>query len=256
MLGLFVLFVIGLATALFVAIGMLCNDVAEIRAQRTIKKHPNARRLRERPTIHIVINGTVSDECLASIRRNRYRKLIVSQADTVPIGALVLVIDGNTVLEPNSIREAVRKLLVQQEASANVTPGIARIGNTFQLFRAYATLAGIPFTMAKSGLGIVRTKTFALPLTVFKFMNLLLFVYACYAAAELRQPELVLVYLAALGFWLAWAILRYPYLRPVEKLGLFMLMPVSFVYFIYRTVAAPFESDGRQADRRNVIIRT
>jgi hypothetical protein len=266
MIALVILFALGSIVTLFIIVGMTLYDIAEIRAKRLINKHPYSRKLRGRPIVHVVVNDVASDELLQSIRKNRYKKLAVTAGDSLPTDASVLTIDGSTALEPNSVIDAVHQMAVSgSQKTITITPIITLKYSVTSVFHTYHQLSRLPFASAKAGFGIAshsslhrgihRNQLYHIGAQLCKVINLILFMYACYSAANLNQPELLLIYLWAMSFWLAWSIIRYPYFSFIRKVGLLALSPVSFIYFVYLTIAAPFGPVSLHVNRRNAIIK-
>lgn len=267
MLPLISLMTLGIIVTVYIVIGLTRSDLAEIRTKRLIKKHPNARKLRARPVVHVVINGHATEECLQSIRKNRYKKLVMTTEDSLPANSFVLSVDGSTRLEPNSILDAVQQITSDPRRKVvSIAPLITFTHSTLYLFRTYALLVRLPFNAASSGFNVgsrgslTRGKNqhqvFNTVKQLFKLANLMVFIYASYAAANLNQPELILIYISAFSFWLIWSIMRYPYLSLLHKVWFLLLAPVSYVYFIYLTISAPFASSDLQPTRQNAIIKT
>lgn len=266
MIPFLVLFGLGTIVVLFIIIGMALDDIQDVKTKRAFKEHPHARKWRNRPQVDIVVNDTVSDELLGSIRRSSYKKLCIADA-TSDNSNLRLTMTGNVRLARSTVQESVRRLNTNPTTQAvGFTPVVKMPSTTMELFRTYALLAHLPFISARSGFNIPSQfslskpgseapRAFAVSIAVLKWSNVALFIYGCYAAALLSQPELVLLYMCSLAFWLTWSILRYPYFSFAKKVALLILSPAAFVYFILLAIASPFGPLTKQASRQNAIIK-
>lgn len=268
MIPLITLLVAGALVILYVVIGMGKNDLEAVRASQIMKKYPNARAMRNRPWVHIVVIGTLTDACRKSIKANRYKKSVISQYDDVPHGALIYYLDGSSKLEPNATLAAVQQLArTSKRETVAITPIASFEQSIIGVFHLYTQLARMPFTEAHAGLGRATINTLSrntyrshnhpieVAILATQLLNFFLFMYACYAAALLNQPEIILVYAGALSFWLTWCIVRYQYFSPIHKVGLLVLMPASLGYFIYLTFAAPIHFMSSYLLRRRVTHR-
>lgn len=259
-------FILSATTLLFVIVGMALDDIHDIKTKRAFKKHPYARKWRKRPQVDIVASDDVFDELLRSVHGSSYKKLRIVN-ETSQSSDLQLVATGNVQLARNTVHEAVQRLNANPKLqTVSFTPVVEMPGTTMKLFRTYALLAHLPFVSARSGLNVPSqfslskrnyepSRLFMIVTTVLKWGNVLLFVYGCYAAALLNQPELVLLYTCSLAFWLTWSILRYPYFSFAKKIALLILSPASFIYFVFLAIAAPFRPLTQQASSQNAIIK-
>lgn len=265
MIPLIVLLILGAIIILYIVIGMGKNDLQEVRARQVMKKQPNARTMRSRPWVYIVISGTLTDVCLKSIKATRYKKSIITQINDVPNDTLAYHLDGTSELAPYATLTAVQQLASNPKQKAvAVTPIMSFEQSIIGIFHLYSKLARMPFAEAHAGFGRPAINTLSrnttrsrshlveLAILAIRLFNFFLFMYACYAAAALHQPELVLVYICALSFWLTWCIVRYPYFSLAQKTGLLALMPASFGYFMYLALAAPIHFVVSYIIRRGV----
>lgn len=268
MIPLVVVITIGILTIMFVIVGMARNDFQEIRTKQMMRRHPNARAMRSRPLVNIVISGTLTEASLKSIRTGRYKKHVVTQAAEVSNNALIYNLDGSSKLMPGSLLTAVQQLSINpKRKSVPITPLISFEESTVGIFRIYAKLASIPFTEARAGFGLTAIHTLSYATLhsrdhlvkratlIATSLNFIVIMYACYAAAMLHQPEIILIYTCALGFWLTWCVIRYPYFSFIQKIGLLVLMPVSFSYFMYVALAAPIRLAVNYLIQRSITSR-
>lgn len=268
MLAYIILLVLGATALLFAIVGLTRHDLAMIRADRIIKKHPFARKIRARPTVYMLMQHTDEEEIQRKVAGSHYKKLTPITDTSELDDAYILRLTSTARLLPNTVVEAVKRLAVGGRHTTALIPSIPIGTNTLGLFRTYATLARLPFESARAGFGITAANSltheakqstnpaFNIAAYALKCINTGLFAYGCYVAAVLQQPEIVLIYAAGLLFWLVWSILRYPYYSFGSKVKLITLAPTSFIYFIYLTVATPFTSLLQQASPRNVTMST
>lgn len=256
-----------------VIIGITAHDISVIKTERAIRKHPNARRLRKRPVVYVVIKGTPTEECLRSIRKSRYRKIIIVGDNSIPTDGLVLQIDNDTILEPSAIIDAVQHFNNDPSLrSIGIAPILQMTDSTKQFLRNYYKIANHPFDIIRTVFGVSsRTNTlyrqnrlrksrsvraYISVSWLAKVLNFSLFVYTLSAAALYEQPQLLLIYILSLTFWLTWTIGRYPHLAIHEKASYIFLSPASFIYFACRTLTAPFRLERRQSTPQSAIIKT
>jgi hypothetical protein len=257
--GVIIISLIGAVALLATIIGITLHDVRLIKLDKEFHRHPYARRWRKRPIVSIVINKEPSSACMASIRKNNYRKLeIVSNGNEVH-GELLLSISSDTVITQTAISQAVRQFNANPSMrSFEIIPVLESPQTIREFFRVYHRIALAPFVAARAGLGVTlpssswplmtnlrttpmsqRTRLYLVLRWLAAVANLYTLVYAGYIAVVLYQPEFLLMYLAAFGFWLLWAISRYQQLRFRDKLIYLLLAPASLIYFVVRSLVTP-----------------
>lgn len=243
MLPYIALILLGGIILLFVLIGMARYDMANFRLKKIIVKTPYAKSLRARPTVYITTPGLVN--------KSHYKKLLTLPEKSPTPNVLLLHTNESLVLKPRVFIQAVQGLTTGIFKAVALTPILTIRPTIPSLFHTYATLAQLPIDVARAGLGISPriglhkhgnkvTHHYERLALVAKIVNLIIFIYACYAASKLHQPELILMYIFALSFWLIWSILRYPYFSVAKKVQLLALAPITFVYFIYLVIIGPF----------------
>ncbi len=250
---------IGAVSLLATIVGITLHDVRLIKLDKEFRRHPHARRWRKRPMVSIVIDRKPSSACLASIRRSNYRKVeIVSNGSEVH-GELLLSIASNTMIAQTALSQAARQFNANPSMpSFEIIPILESPQTIREFFRVYHTIALAPFVAARAGLGIAlpnsswplmtnlhttpmsrRTRLYLVLRWLAAVANLYTLVYAGYIAIILYQPEFLLMYLAAFGLWLLWAVSRYHQLRFRDKLIYLLLAPASLIYFVVRSFVTP-----------------
>lgn len=265
MLPLSMMLGIGATVLIAVLLALTVSDVLLIRLQRRIKQHPHARRWRERPTIYVV-DPTASVATMTDLRSTGYRKMKV--VTLAPSAGLRLHIHSGLQLAPGSLTTALR-LLAQSpwRSSVSLVPNMADPTTLIQLLRQYALIAQLPFHILRSLFGtlpingvVLRrspgryARAYELVAWAIKVLSLVLFIYACVTASFYDQPQLALLFTATLWAWLLWTVGRYPYFSWRKKTLYTMLLPVSFVYFIYLLIAAPFAPLRQRGFLQNGMI--
>ncbi len=241
-------------------VGITIYDIHAIRLDKQFRRHPHARRWRNRPLVSVVIDGEPSVASLASIRRNNYRKVEIV-ADGQPVnGQLVLSLAPDAVIERTTISQAVRQFNNQASKSQVETIPVLQPPQTLrQFFHNYYLIASAPFIAVRTGLGIkqpyspwpviVRLQSAGMTrqtrlYIAFRWLthiaNLAVLLYVGYVAVVLYQPEFLLMYLAGFGLWMVWAISSYRYLSFGQKITYLLLAPASLIYFAFRCLTAPF----------------
>jgi len=266
MIPFILLFGLGTIVVLFVIVGMALDDIQDVKTKRAFKKHPHARKWRNRPQVDVVMGDNVSDGLLRSIRGNSYKKLRIADG-TSHSSNLRLTTTDDAQLGHTTVQESVKRLNANTKAqTVSFVPVIKMPVTTTKLFHTYTLLARLPFVSARSGFNIPSQfsvskhdceapQLFIVATMILKWSNIALFMYGCYAAAVLNQPELILLYACILAFWLTWSILRYPYFSFAQKITLLILSPASFIYFVFLAIASPFSTFTQQANGQNAIIK-
>lgn len=127
---------------------------------------------------------------------------------------------------------------------------------TAQFFAAYRIFALAPFLKVR-GLMSIRSsqqwpiltqpdiaktrweRYYAVGVWLLGCIHVVLLAYIC-LIAMLGETSYLLFYIAGFGLWLAWSICNYPGIAPIQKVVYVLLMPVSFGYFLWRAIIAPF----------------
>lgn len=269
-----IIFITPLFTFVF---GITKADIQKLRLARDIQRHPGARRWRVRPAINIS-QDDLSPKQLASLRKNRYRKLHVNKSVTQPVNALQLSLPTNTLLADNAILSSVHLLASDEQRKAVVmAPALSAATTISQLFTNYYYIAAYPFIASQFGLRVVtaqkqwptmtrstlminrRSILYIIGRWVLQSFNLVTFIYASYLAFILGQSDLILLYAAGFYLWMVWAAILYPSISLAGRIAYIMLLPVSFVYFAHRAIVAPFQGVAALVSiisrRGNVIIK-
>lgn len=267
-IALIALFIIGLTVIATVTVATMIDDIRSIRQQQAMKKHPHSRKWRERPTITVISTHQWS---AFPLQKKSYRKLVMNKSTTVPQNSLILNPNGSNAIEASSLMDGVQRFNNDQRlATIAITPKLSTPTNIWQLLEVYRIVAQLPFdtlrtlcdVSAKVGVSLSRSDTpskhsfaYSASSFVMRLANLIVFIYACYAAAIHTQPELLLIYLTAFNFWLLWAFGRYRYFSFTKKCLYVLLSPVSYVYFVYLLIAAPIRPVHSQHFAQNAIIK-
>jgi len=215
-----IIFIIPFFTFVF---GITKADIQKLQLARDMQRHPGARRWRARPVINIS-QDDLSPKQLASLRKNRYRKLHIKKSVVQPVNALQLSLPTNTLLADNAILSSVYLLANEEQRKAVVmTPALSPAATISQLFTNYYFIAAYPFITSQFGLRVVAAKkqwpTMTRPTLminrrsilyiigrwVLQSFNLVTFIYASYLAFMLGQPDLILLYAAGFYLWMVWA---------------------------------------------------
>lgn len=127
---------------------------------------------------------------------------------------------------------------------------------TAQFFAAYRIFALAPFLKVR-GLMSIRSsqqwpiltqpdiaktrweRYYAVGVWLLSCTHVVLLAYVC-LIATLGETSYLLFYIAGFGLWLAWSICNYPGIAPIQKVVYVPLIPVSFGYFLWRAIIAPF----------------
>jgi hypothetical protein len=256
------LFIIGLIVLIATVIGLAVNDIQIAKMQRSLHKHPSARRWRRRPTILL---GTPTP--LKDLKKS-YRKIAIADK-SMESDYLILELSDSTVLDQAALINAVQRFNYDASLSkVALLPVVQKPQTARQLLHTYKVIACTPFRILRAILNIDTDNTlsrsespsrysfiYQMSSDVLKFLNCTLLIYALFAAAVLTQPELLLTYILALGSWLTWTISRYPHLSLSQKTSLIMLSPASFVLFTFDALTAPLRISRRQVQTQNAIMK-
>lgn len=250
---------IGMMTLLATVIGITLSDIRSLRLNSDFRRHPHARRFRQRPLVSVVIDGEPTDDSLKSIRRSNYRKHEIITNEKVINGQLLLTITPDTILERTAISRAVRQF--NNDSSMHmieIMPVLQSPQTVRQFFHFYHKIASAPFITARAGLAVTlprsswpvlanlemtavtrRTRIYLIMRWLAGIANLYTLVYVGYIAVVLYQPEFFLMYLGTFGAWMLWAMSRYQQLRFRDKLFYLVLAPASLIYFALRSLFTP-----------------
>lgn len=262
------------ATFLFVIIGITINDMRTVRLHNGLRRHPYARKWRNRPTISVLNPDALTEESRTAINRSSYRKIIMD--DTNLTGDLLLQAPQSAIIERSAIMHAVQYFNGQPtRKTVELLPLLNTFPNTtISLFRSHHTILSAPFAAMRAGYGIspvlsvfpridhcqiakpLATITYDISRRVLQSIHITLLVYVFYLAIVISQPALLLAYISCFLLWAIWSIGRYPYLSFMQKIHYFTLLPVSGIYFVYRLATAPFRFAPRHAHPRNAMIGT
>ncbi|MDB5183571.1 MAG: hypothetical protein JWO07_252 [Candidatus Saccharibacteria bacterium] len=223
--------------AVMVFAAITVSDLKTIAIEKALQLHPHARKWRG----------------VTSLRKN-----LLFQQDERFIG-------------PKTIRFALARFQANPILRfVEIIPRLEFPQTMHEFFAAYHQIALAPFIKVRALLNVHTRQqnwpTFAqkdlapsfldrlYPLYVWlvNVINLALFIYVANIAIALDQPDYLMAYMTAFGLWLAWSITNHPGLVWRQKIAYLILAPASFVYFLWRILAAPF-SPLRQIDVRSIF---
>jgi hypothetical protein len=240
-----------------VLIGVSVHDIRAIHRERAIKIHPHAKKWRERPLVSIIIDGTPTEACLASIKNNKYRKKeIITHSSQIPKGDFIIKIHSTVILMPTAILNAVHELNSRQSLQyVELSQHLNNLTNLRQLLNNYQLFAREVFQKSRSGLTIslgntpqvvmsrrshtqlslknkVWNSLYGTIAILTKIILPFLLMYALYLAFALQQSDALLSVLAIFSVFMTLAIWGHGQLLFVRKLQYFSLLPVSLGFFI------------------------
>jgi hypothetical protein len=251
--------IILLAAFITFVVGMTLRDIHKVKLAREYRKHPHARRWRERPLVSIVIDGDPTEECLRRIRHSDYNKIqIVTNGQAID-GDYILTLAPDAILERTAISRAMREFSSDHSLGSIELPVAVRPPKTTrQLFSVYRLIAAAPFTATRAGLRValpststptlirmetyefsVRSHLYTAGRWIVQVVVLLTLLYVVYVATTFYRPEFLLMYLATFGLWMLWSIASYRHFSFRQKLMYFALSPVSIIAFFYWCISAP-----------------
>ena len=251
--------------AMTVIIGITIHDIRMVKIERLIH---NKHRFRKKPFVSIVVDDTISNECITSINKSDYRKFEIVFTGEKIRNKLVLRLGSNIVLERTAVRRAVRELNAFPSWShIEIRPIIKAPVKLTQLFHLFHLVALSPFISARATFNIApvgrllwptvqRTNTstrqwkshaYIVIRWLAAIINAVILIYITYLAMVIYQPILLLSYIGALTLWLTVGLLEYPHFSAHQKNIYTLLIPVSYVYFFLYALYAPFAPIIRKA---------
>lgn len=252
----------------FVA-GTVRHELQLIRIQTSVKRHPYARKWRNKPIVWII--GGVPNQ------RHNYRKIRRTNS-LIARALLAAIIPKDAIIDRSAIKNAVQQFNDDPQLKlVEILPLMRTPHSIRELFLSYKLFAASPFVASRAGLGIdvtsgelpvairnesvpVSHMTFAYTLASWlaKLANLSILMYSLYLALVPGYALFFIIYIASFSAWLAWSIITYPHLRMSQKLAYLLLLPVSFVYFLFLVIVAPVRHAGiiwsMMHRRQNVMI--
>lgn len=244
---------------------MTVSDIRTIRAEAAFRKHPRGQRYRRRPLVSVLVNGDASDQCVASIRQNSYRKIEIISPDDSPKGALLLRIEPDATLYESAILEAVQQLNMNpSRQSIELLPAFTEPATLRGLFHLYRTVALAPFIAVRSLFQVtdslptwpvltrrsnshhsVRMYIYLIFRWLAQLANAFVLAFAIYLAIIPSETFYLAIYLGTFGFWLLLSITTYPRFSIGQKIKYALLAPVSLLYFALLAFIAPIRPLGR-----------
>ncbi len=235
------------------------HDIRLIHLDKQLRRHPHARRWRQKPVVSIVYESELSEASRLSILQSSYRKRKIIQDPSLAPDGLVLFMRGSDVLQRTAIRDAVVQFQYRQSTGfVEIIPRVTFPRTVRQFFAVYHDLALAPFIKLRSALGVaptmsrwpiaVRTESvkrfrgiiYGTVRWVVQLTNLAVLLYVGYIGFALQQPDYLLAYGMAFGLWMVWAIGGHQQLSFRQKLAYFALLPASLGFFVWRCLVAPF----------------
>ncbi len=236
-----------------IIIGTMRHDIRSIRVAAAFRRHPYARKWRNRPIVTI-IGGTLT-------QKHTYRKIRIGDPspELPPSNEVAAFIPQHVTISKLAISNAITVFNGSVSTTAVECYPIVQPARTIKdLFAMYYIFATSPFVAVRSGLGVITPDTgrpviskhgplmigYADAVYLFfswitKWINLFVFLSSLYLALILGHSGLFIIYLSGFSLWLSWAIVTYPDLPIKHKVGYLLLLPVSFVHFLYLILLAP-----------------
>ena len=208
---------------LFVIIALTIADLRTITLEKALRRHPHARKWRGVTKLR------------ARLRLHGDEKLVS--------------------------RSALRFALAKFQANSStrfveILPIMIFPQTTAQFFAAYHMFSLAPFVKLRSVISIRskqqwpiliqpditntwRERCYAVGLWILGCINIVLLAYICFIAT-LGENSYLLAYISGFALWLAWSICSYPGIALSQRIVYLLLIPVSFGYFLWRAIIAPF----------------
>lgn len=227
-------------------IGVSLHDIRAVWRQQAQRRHPHARRYRQRPLVSVISDGS----SLVLRRQLGYRNHEWIDAAHTPRGEYILQLNGHFI--PNdALRRAVITLASQPAMRHVELPRRLSAPTTlWQLLANYRTIAGDLALKARGGLNIYPASASTVLLRrqqirptiadyCYRGIGVIALPTVAYGGAMavsmallFRQPQLLMAVLTGWGLWLGLAILWHDQLTTRQKLGYLAVAPVSLGYFV------------------------
>lgn len=231
-----------IAIGAIVLAGVTLHDIKEALWLRGFRKHPNARRYRQRP--QVFLESSIADQQFDKLRRH-YRKL----SRTCTRTEYILHLSNTSQPPEGALQNAVMHLNDQHELSIYELPvALVPVVTLRDLLNNYHTLASDLFRKSRAGLGVPQfregaalrksdampTRQMKLYATASSFVRLstpIMLVTTTYAGIVMDLSELLLVTLGSFGLFMVAAIWWHDQLSFTQKLGYALLLPITLWYF-------------------------
>ena len=228
---------IGLVTL----IGITLHDIRETAWLRSYRRHPHAKRYRERPMVFVDLKG-VSSAQLKSLRKH-YRNLTL-----ITSSKYTLVLETPLSLPKDALKNAIMRLNSQPSlGSYEISPALAPAETLPQLFENYRHIANDLFRKSRSGLGIYtadapimqtsniqqtgRDKLYAALAITAKLPLPLLLIWLSYTGIVRGISEVLLAGLLSFGLFMITALWWHDQLTLRQKVSYALLLPITIWYF-------------------------
>ena len=209
-------------------------------------------------TLLVTVTLTIADlQTIAlekSLRRHPHSR---KWRGTTKLRAQLHLYGDEKMLSRSTMRFALARFQAKPSLQfVEILPPINTPQTVRQLFGMYHMIARAPFVKLRAVLHIEPTNKrwpilstensvkmarwwYSAILCVLSIMNLSVLLYVGFVTT-LGEPTYLLAYLAIFALWLGWSIYSYPSITVQQKLVLISLLPVSFGYFFWLAVTAPF----------------
>lgn len=231
-----------IAIGAIVLAGVTLHDIKEALWLRGFRKHPNARRYRQRP--QVFLESSIADQQFDKLRRH-YRKL----SRTRTRAEYTLRLSSISPSPEGMLQNAVMHLNNQRGPSIYELPiALVPAVTIRDLLNNYRSLASDLFRKSRAGLGApqlsegtVLRKSDTMPTRKMKlyaaassFVRLsapIMLVTTTYAGIVMNLSELLLVTLGSFSLFMVAAIWWHDQLSFTQKLGYALLLPITLWYF-------------------------
>jgi len=231
-----------LTIGIVVLVGITLHDIRETAWLRSYRRHPHAKRYRERPMIFID-SQKISSAQLMSLRKS-YRKLTLTTASKY-----IFILETPPAFSKDALKNAIMRLNSQPSlGSYEISPALAPAETLPQLFENYRHIANDLFRKSRSGLGIYtptsvsviqkshiqrtsRDKLYTLLATAAKLPLPLLLIWVAYMGIVVGISEVLLATLQSFGLFMIAALWWHDQLTLRQKISYALLLPITIWYF-------------------------
>lgn len=250
-------------------IGTTLDDIATIRRDKRIRRHPHAKAYRQRPFVTVIVKASKNkkdlERCIASIKASRYRNkriVIIQPGQTAlphgrPQPGIVLTVRSDATIANNAIISAVQQLSDEpSRASIELLPVATSPTTMLQLLQNYRLFFDLMAVKSRNAFGLTgnsqpvlqrsvaiqktpkRQRVYTGVMTLTTLILPVTLLYVTYIAIALHQPQLLLVIIAGVSLLIVTLLWTASMLTLTEKLAYTALLPVSFGYFYVQACLA------------------
>jgi hypothetical protein len=250
-----------IGTAVTVLVGVSINDIAMIIKEKEYRRHPHAKRWRNRPLVSVIIPSDITDQTIKSITQNGYRKIELIHNDAhSPKGQLVLKISRDMILKKGVIRAAVHQFNGRPRLQRiELETTLSRPNTVRGFFAIYLQVIRSMFLKSRAGLGvypkqsvyptIIRsdipphwtTRLYQACSIASAFIAPAGFAYVYYIGFVLHQPDILMVALAVGSAFMVFVLWWNDQLSFKQKLTYMLLLPATIGFFIIAAFWRPLK---------------